>query len=62
MGMMLSPKAEGRNPKEIRSPKSETAASLPGAVANVGEVTDSEFGFRPSFGLQISVFGFPHVS
>jgi len=47
---MRNPKAEGRDPKEIRRPKAETSFIL---------ARHSDFEFRPSFGFRISAFGFP---
>ncbi len=49
---MKNPKAEFRNPKETRNPKAETDHRAASGF--------SDFGFRNSFGLRISVFGF-HV-
>ncbi len=44
-----NPKSENRNPREIRSSKSEGQSLKP--------VARSEFGFRPSFGVRTSDFG-----
>src|ERR1035437_457041 len=48
-----NPKPEDRRPKEIRSPKSESSGVV---THGIGPVSD--FGFRHSFGLRVSVFGF----
>jgi len=60
-----NPKSEGRNPKEIRNPKSETAtalAQLPGdgspLTTRTTDAVASGFGFRASFGFRPSDFGF----
>jgi WD40 repeat protein/serine/threonine protein kinase len=42
-----NPKSEGRNPKETRNPKSESAA-------NPGSLRDSDFGLRSEFGFRPS--------
>jgi hypothetical protein len=62
MGMTLNPKSEGRNPKEIRRPKSEGTYGVGIREEDGSEVADSEFGFRPSFGFRVSGFGFLHLS
>jgi hypothetical protein len=49
------PKAEFRDPKEIRTPKAEMAKS---AMIN----RFSGFVFRTSFGIRVSGFGFENVS
>src|SRR6266446_6346893 len=48
-----NPKSEGRNPKEARSAKFESAHELPLVFAS---------GFKNSFGLRISAFGFSLLS
>ena len=48
----LSPKPEGRRPKEGRNPKAEARIAL-----GIG-FRYSDFGPRPSFGPRVSVFGF----
>src|ERR1051325_3358092 len=62
-----NPKAETRRPKEGRNPKAEqTVGSNIGLKVRCRGVPSptywqatSDFGFRPSFGLRVSVFGFP---
>ena len=64
--MRQNPKSEGRRPKEIRRPKFEAGhPRISRILANPFAVIRiirgrffSDFGFRPSFGLGISVFGF----
>ena len=50
-----SPKAESRNPKEGRKPKSER--QLQPSHAPFYAVRHSGLGIRPSFGLRVSAFG-----
>jgi hypothetical protein len=67
-----NPKAETRNPKEGRNPKAEGLSLEPRGLAGELLVSDdrnvlarrqclqdSDFGFRISFGLRPSAFGFP---
>ena len=51
-------KSEDRNPKPERRPKSEIRGQLAPGWGCFNEVAlDSDFGFRPSFGLRYSCFG-----
>jgi glutamate-ammonia-ligase adenylyltransferase len=49
-------KPEGRRPKAERNPKAEGRINRPTVQYS------SDFGFRPSFGLRVSGFGFPQQS
>ncbi len=62
MGEIVSPKPEGRRPKEARNPKSESKElheirALEFRRCNIS-LRNSGFGFRVSFGLRPSGFGF----
>jgi hypothetical protein len=46
---VTNPRSEGRNPKEFRNPKPEGRIR----AFEAGNA-DSDFGFRPSFGLRVS--------
>ena len=48
-------KSETRNPKSEGSPKSEIRVA---ELCASGKCQPSDFGFRISFGLRISAFGF----
>jgi len=62
--MLYDPKSETRRPKEIRNPKSEIRSpkGIPSQQADgcpaVFRLPASDFGFRISSFLRISVFGF----
>jgi len=65
--MKRNPKAEIRRPKEGRVPKSESKSTTKGQgneafvallLCSLQSAAVSAFGFRPSFGLRISAFGF----
>jgi prepilin-type N-terminal cleavage/methylation domain-containing protein len=52
-------KAETRRPKAERNPKAEARTGQPVIIGGEAPRTlNSDFGFRPSFGLRISAFGF----
>ena len=53
-------KAEIRNPRSEGNPKTEGRKKLlPMGWRPAGAIPGSDFGFRASFGLRLSVFGFP---
>jgi len=54
-----NPKSEGRNPKEGRRPNAERNRQEVRASNSSSRTSGfSDFGFRISFGLRISAFGF----
>src|SRR5688572_18830822 len=52
----LSPKSDGRNPKEDRSPRFEVARDA------MPEVRTSELGIPPDFGIRFSDFSHPYLA